>query len=188
MKWDCCSWCGWACILGCCCCCCCCCGAGWRLWAWAPCCWVGWLGGVKRWGTEAGWCPDIGSCGRLHAGMCCILHAAGNDHVGWPVAAQTGIRAAVVHIGMWGPVQIGMAYGAIVTGAAACTCKTNQHITHWQTKADNALFTTVFFSSYLDLLPSLFFFRHNYTMRYRMVRQNTTLILELMAPFNWLVW
>ena len=63
-----------------------------------------------------------GICCRLHIGMCCMLHVgtgiahAGNDHVGWVV--HSGMcAAAAAHIGRWcSAVQIGMPYGATLTG------------------------------------------------------------------------
>lgn len=98
-----------------------------------------WVGGAKCWGgmwlvagwwwwwnkggMELGW---NGICGRLQAGMCCMLQEGsctlhpGIDHVG--AVLHTGWWAPV-HTGRWGPAHTGIAYGAMDTGVLTGTCK-----------------------------------------------------------------
>ena len=98
------------------------------------CCWRGiWLAGLCGWAKRGGkvWCGN-GICGRLQAGICCMLHVgngtpqAGNDHVVWLL--HTGIWA-VVHTGIWwGPVHTGIANGVMETGAVTGICKKKKKI------------------------------------------------------------
>lgn len=102
--------------------------------------------------------------------MCGILQA-GKDQVAWPAAAHTGMwPAAVVQIGIWGPVHIGRAYGAMVTGAAAWTW--NATTTHYQPTVSkskqncklSSIFSFIFFiifsTGHIVLLKSLSTFLH----------------------------
>ena len=88
----------------------------------------GWWWWWNRGGMELGW---NGICGRLQAGMCCMLQDGsctlhpGMDHVG--AVLHTGWWAPV-QTGRWGPAQTGIAYGAMETGVLTGICEKKKHL------------------------------------------------------------